>query len=106
MSLADVAERLARQPDGLQQQTLGDLQLAYLRLGDRRKLRIGREAQYPTPEQITAVLAAFHVPPEPAITPGRMKSQAPRSGRWYTLHYYDVCWREHAATVTAAPSAR
>jgi hypothetical protein len=94
-ALTALADRLTAAPaDVLANARVGDLQLAFLQRGERRKLRIGREAQPPTVEQVQAVLAAFHVPPEPAITPGRMKSQAPKSGRWYTLHYYDITWHE------------
>ncbi len=102
-----MAERLNAAADGLQQVQVGNLHLAYLKLGERRKLRVGCADAYPTAEQLVAVLAAFHVPPEPTVTPGRMKSQAPKSGRWFTLHYYDVCWREiHAATVAQGTARR
>lgn len=94
-ALATVAERLTNEPqDALYNERLGDLQLAFMRRGTLRKLRLGCNGHLPTNAQVQAAIAAFHIPPEPACYVGRMKAQAPAAGRWYTLHYVEIAWHD------------
>lgn len=104
-TLAQEVTRLtAGTGDALTDGKVDDLQLAYLRVDGRRKLRISRRDKPPTQGQVRAVLAAFGVPEDSAITAGRVKERQPGTGRIAVAHYAEVTWREVAHAATIAPT--
>lgn len=95
MGLHDVIASLQDIPaDGVREGAWQGLRIGYMRIGERRKVTLGREDRPPSLDESLRVACAFRVPVDAEPQRAVRKVTHPETGRVIRYHVVEYAWIE------------
>jgi len=110
MGLNDVIANLQDTPaEGVYEGVWQGLRIGYMRIGERRKITVGREDRPPSHDEAQRVARAFCVPVDAEPHRATRKVTHPETGRTIRYHVIEYAWIElgcEGATIATQPSTK
>lgn len=95
MGLNDVTAKLQAAPsEGIYEAAWQGLRIGYMRIGERRRVTLGREDRPPSPDEALRVARAFHAPVDAEPRRAIRKVKHPETGRTIRYHVVEYTWIE------------